>query len=189
MICLVLASGVGILLPTTPAAAAGTPDISLSKTAPGTVLVGRPVTYTLTVTNPAGAVPAYNLVLRDVLPAGMALVPGSTVPADAGDPTVIADQPAIGENTLIWNNVADVGPNGRYVLTFKATPDPATYSVGSSVGNNAEAYVNSNARFEAEFDSNGAAVQGTDSFTGSATATSSSRRTGSPSPSRVPRPN
>jgi hypothetical protein len=61
VICLVLASGVGILLPATPAAADGTPDISLSKTAPGSALVGEPVTYTLTVMNPAGAVPAYNL--------------------------------------------------------------------------------------------------------------------------------
>ena len=76
VICLVLASGVGILLRATPAAADGTPDISLSKTAPGSALVGEPVTYTLTVTNPAGAVPAHNLALRDVLPAGMALVPG-----------------------------------------------------------------------------------------------------------------
>lgn len=70
-LCLALSSGFAIVLPAAPAAATGNPDISLSKSAPGSVLVGEPVTYTLTVTNPADAVPAYNLSLRDVLPAGM----------------------------------------------------------------------------------------------------------------------
>jgi uncharacterized repeat protein (TIGR01451 family) len=76
------------------------------------VLVGEPVTYTLTVTNPADAVPAFNLSLRDVLPAGMTYVPGSTTPADVGDPTLIADQPSLGQSTQIWNNVVDPPPNG-----------------------------------------------------------------------------
>ena len=43
-LCLALASGLTILLPAAPAAADGTPDISLSKSAPGSVLVGEPVT-------------------------------------------------------------------------------------------------------------------------------------------------
>ena len=83
---MVVASGVAIVLPAPPADADGTPDISLSKSASGSVLVGEPITYTLTVTNPAGAVPAFNLSLRDVLPAGLSYVPGSTTPTDLGDP-------------------------------------------------------------------------------------------------------
>jgi uncharacterized repeat protein (TIGR01451 family) len=169
----VLASGFTILLPAVPAAADGTPDISLSKSAPGSVLVGEPVTYTLTVTNPAGAVPAYNLSLRDVLPAGMTYVPGSTTPADVGDPTLIADQPALGQSTLIWSNVADPPPNGSYTLSFQALPNPTSYPVGATVINTADAYVNSNARNVPQFNPDGTVVPGTDSYTGSDSATSS----------------
>ena len=172
-LCLALASCLTILVPAVPAAADGNPDISLSKSASGSVLVGEPVTYTLTVTNPAGAVPAFNLSLRDVLPAGMTYVPGSTTPADVGDPTQIADQPALGQSTLIWNNVADPPPNGSYTLTFQALPDPATYPVGATVTNTADAYVNSDARNVPQFNPDGTVVPGTDSFTGSDSATSS----------------
>ena len=172
-LCLALASGFTILLPAVPAAADGTPDISLSKSAPGSVLVGEPVTYTLTVSNPAGAVPAFNLSLRDVLPVGMTYVPGSTTPADVGDPTLIADQPTLRQSTLIWSNVADPPPNGSYTLTFQALPDPATYPVGATVTNTADAYVNSDARNVPQFNPDGTVVPGTDSFTGSDSATSS----------------
>lgn len=172
-LCLALASGFTILLPAVPAAADGTPDISLSKSAPGSVLVGEPVTYTLTVSNPAGAVPAFNLSLRDVLPVGMTYVPGSTTPADVGDPTLIADQPTLRQSTLIWSNVADPPPNGSYTLSFQALPDPASYPVGATVTNTADAYVNSNARNVPAFNPDGTVVPGTDSYTGSDSATSS----------------
>ncbi len=172
-LCLALASGFTILLPAVPAAADGTPDISLSKSAPGSVLVGEPVTYTLTVSNPAGAVPAFNLSLRDVLPVGMTYVPGSTTPADVGDPTLIADQPTLRQSTLIWSNVADPPPNGSYTLSFQALPDPASYPVGATVTNTADAYVNSNARNVPAFNPDGTVVPGTDSYTGSDSDSSS----------------
>ena len=103
----------------------------------------------------------------------MTYVPGSTTPADVGDPTLIADQPALGQSTLIWSNVADPPPNGSYTLTFQALPDPATYPVGATVTNTADAYVNSNARNVPQFNPDGTVVPGTDSFTGSDSATSS----------------
>src|SRR6218665_61385 len=52
--------------------AVAAPGIQLSKDAPGEVLAGAPITYTLTVTNPPSnpdATTEYNLAFRDVIPA------------------------------------------------------------------------------------------------------------------------
>ena len=113
-LAVVLAAAFALVgLPVLPAQAAGIPDIALSKSAPTSVLLGAPATYQLTVTNPTGPGAAFNVSFRDVLPVGVTYVAGSTTPADVGDPTIIADQPAVGQTTLIWRNVADVQQRRR----------------------------------------------------------------------------
>jgi uncharacterized repeat protein (TIGR01451 family) len=69
-------------------------DLSLTKTAPATAVAGTNFSYSFTVAN-AGPSPAANVVLKDTLPAGIAIVsvtpgPGNTctpgVPGDANQP-------------------------------------------------------------------------------------------------------
>ena len=54
-----------------------TPDLTISKSGPGIVLTGYPITYTLTVTN-SGSGAAKNLVVTDTIPANAAYVSGGT---------------------------------------------------------------------------------------------------------------
>ncbi len=148
------------------AEAAGSPNITLVKSAPTLTLIGAPIPYTLTASNAGGNPAAYNLLFRDVLPVGVSYVAGSTVPADVGDPTVIANQPAVGQTTLVWSNVADIQPGGSYALTFKATASTATVPVNATVDNVANAYVNSNPRTVPAVSATGVAVPA--SYTGNA---------------------
>ena len=88
------------------------PPINVAKSGPSSTLVGAPVRYTLTGSNPAtgaGGVAQYNVSFRDVLPAGVTYVAGSTQPSDIGDPTVITD-PTTGAQTLIWQDNFDLPP-------------------------------------------------------------------------------
>ena len=155
-------------LPSSPAQAAGTPDIAMTKSAPGTVLLGGQASYSLTVTNPTGPGAAFNVSFRDVLPVGVSYVTGSTSPADAGDPTIIANQPAPGQTTLIWRNVGDVQVSGDLTLGFRATPSQALLPVASTFTNTATSYASSDPRQIASF--NAAGVVAPTSFTSSASA-------------------
>ncbi|WP_369140418.1 isopeptide-forming domain-containing fimbrial protein [Modestobacter versicolor] len=148
------------------AQAAGTPDIGLSIEAPDAVLLGDELPYQLTVTNPAGQLPAYNASFRVVVPAGVTYVVGSTSPAVAGDPRQVSD-PDSGETTLIWLNVADVQPGGTAVLGFRAVSGVAPYPVSSTVQLRADAYVASDARTLPSFAADGTPSGGA---TGSASA-------------------
>ena len=106
-----------------PAAAA---SVTLDKSAPGSVLLGDPVPYTLTASNPAGNDPLYNVSFSDVLPAGFEYV-GPTTPASAGEPTVT--QTSSGQTLLVWNNVTDLQAASSFALKFEAqlkTPVPTT---------------------------------------------------------------
>ena len=69
------------------------------------MLLGDPVPYTLTASNPAGNAPLYNVSFSDVLPAGFEYV-GPTDPASAGEPTVTTTPG--GQTLLVWNNVTDL---------------------------------------------------------------------------------
>ena len=150
------------------AAAAGTPNIALTATASSSVLYGNPVTVTLTATN-STTTPGYNVAFSDVLPVGVSYVPGSTLPTSADEPTVLTDQPATGQTTLIWSNATDLPANDTYALSFSVVPSTATLLPGSSFDTSAAAYTNTDPRALVTFSASGVAVPA--SYTGSATAT------------------
>ncbi len=172
--------GPAVVLPAAPAAAA--PAIALSKSAPGEVLAGDPITYTLTASNPDANPDAtfeWNLALRDLLPPDTTYVAGSTSPARAGEPTVRTD-PETGQQTVVWENIADLVPGTDFTLTFQVQPDPAVYPVGSTVTNpGAQAYSSTDPTIAPSFDADGELVDGTatqSASAGAATTTTTALR-------------
>ncbi|HEX8095858.1 hypothetical protein, partial [Jatrophihabitans sp.] len=152
----VLVSASLSLLRATPASAAA-PAITVTGQAPATVLAGKPVRLTLTAANPsanAGAQPEYNTSFRDVLPVGLAYQPGSTTPADLGEPTVLTD-PGTGQQTLLWSDLFDLAPGSSAVLSFSAT---TSLPVGSTLYNVANAYASTAPRYVAHFTATGLPV-------------------------------
>ncbi len=154
--------------PVSGALAAGSPNISLAESAPGTVLYGTSSTVTLTVTNPAGISWAFNLSFEDVLPAGVSYVPGS---ASLGNPAILSNQPSLNKTTLIWSNVSDLSPGSVATLTFKVIaatdtgPSPFLRA-NNSYTDNSSAYVNIDPRQVPQFSATGTVSN----FTGSANA-------------------
>ena len=148
-----------------PVAAAGTPDIVLTKTADAKTLIGDPTNVTLRACNPAGQPNGYNLAFRDVVPSGLALASATPAPSRQ-----VVGQPAAGQTTLIWENVADLLTGAcvsiSYQLDTNADSDLATNQVGSTFGTTGGAYVNSDAFTVPDFD---AAGQPTTDITGSDT--------------------
>ena len=119
----VVAGGLA-MVPAVPAAAAA--GITLDKKAPASVLLGDPVPYSLTASNPPGNDPLYNVSFSDVLPAGFEYV-GPTDPAAAGEPTVTTTPG--GQTLLVWNNVTDLQAASSFTLKFEAklkAPVPTT---------------------------------------------------------------
>ncbi|HPJ19258.1 MAG TPA: isopeptide-forming domain-containing fimbrial protein, partial [Actinomycetota bacterium] len=124
LIALFMGLGLAGLGAASPAAADA--SITLDKKAPGSVLLGDNVPYTLTASNPAGSDPLYNVSFSDVLPAGFEYV-GPTDPVSAGEPT-ITTTPG-GQTLLVWNNVTDLQAASSFTLKFEAklkTPVPTT---------------------------------------------------------------
>ncbi len=140
---LVLTLVAGVLFVTTGgqvAEAAGTPNISLSKSMPGEVLAGDPaIPVTLSATNPTGT-DGFNLTFTDVLPAGVSLVSSTLAPTQT-----LTDTPSIGETTLVWRNVSDLQAGVTESISYTITHD-GTLDVGDSFTNRASAYVNSDPR-------------------------------------------
>ena len=142
--------------------AAGTPDITLTKTADARTLIGSNTAVSLRACNPSGPGNGFNLSFRDVVPAGFAVAAASPAPS-----RVVVDQPAVGETTLIWENVSDLllGACSQvtYQLDTNADGNLATNPVGSTFGTTAGAYVSSDAFTIPDFD---AAGQPSGDFTG-----------------------
>lgn len=144
------------VLPATPAAAAS-PAVTITEQASGSVLAGKPVSFTFTAANPAanaGAQPEYNASFRDVLPLGLTYQAHSTKPADLGDPTVITD-PGNGQQTLVWKDIFDLPKGSSSSLTFSAA---VNLPVGSTVYNSANAYASTVARYVPHFSAAGLPV-------------------------------
>ncbi len=142
------------------AAAADPPPISVTKSGPATTLVGSPVRYTLAAANPAagaGGVQQYNVSFRDVLPAGVTYVAGSTLPSDIGDPTVVTD-PVTGAQTLIWPDNFDLPPGDSNSISFEVTADPTLWPVQSTFTDTATGFSSTDPRVVPLFDSTGAPI-------------------------------
>ena len=143
--------------------ASNDPAIGLSVNQPASALYGTTVPVTLNASNPAGQDYGYNLTFRDLLPAGVTYVPGSSSDAAASvaDPTVITN-PSTGAQTLIWSNLTDLSPSSSYALSFKLAVNTHDYDVGGSAPGtsasfttNAQAYVNTNPRWVPQFNADG----------------------------------
>ncbi|MEN3279136.1 MAG: hypothetical protein V7607_276 [Solirubrobacteraceae bacterium] len=148
------------------ASAQAAPSITLTSGGDAEVLYGDTATVKLTATNPVGQPPGYNLSFRAVLPVGVTYVPGS---GPAGVPaTVIANQPAAGQQTVIFQNVSDLSPNSSYDLTFKVAHNPAQVAVGSTITVQGAAYLNTDARSVPQFSPTG--VPNGSTYTGTASA-------------------
>jgi hypothetical protein len=155
--CSLTVAGLSVLGPA-PASAA-TPAITVAKQAPGSVLAGKPVTFTLTAANPSanpGAQPEYNTSFRDVLPVGASYRVGSTTPADAGEPTVLTN--GAGQQTLIWADAFDLQKGSSAGLSFSLDLDGAVFPVGSSLFNTAGAYASTAPRYVPHFGATGLPV-------------------------------
>ena len=137
-----------------PVSALGTPDIVLTKSADAKTLIGDNTTVTLRACNPSTEPDGYNLSFRDVVPAGLALVSATPAPSRQ-----VVGQPAAGQTTLIWENVADLLTGAcvsvSYQLDTNADNNLATNPVGSTFGTTGGAYVNSDAFTIPDFDVNG----------------------------------
>lgn len=151
---------------------AQTSPLVVTKSAPGDVLAGEPISYTLTAEN-TGAMPLYNLSFRDVLAPGVAYVPGSTAPSSAGEPQVITNQipdtnPGAGiadtipQQTLVWSNVSDLQSDDEFSVTFRVLPNstgaPArndVHVIGAVIDNEGEGYAGTDARRLPTFDDTG----------------------------------
>lgn len=157
-----------LVAPALAATAAPGSALTITKEAPATVLAGGDISYILTASNTNDPVPQYNVSFSDVLPAGVTYVPGSTLPAMAGEPTVINNKPTAGQTTLVWRDVFDLQPGDSNALTFSARPDLTSGQVGNTVKNTGQAYSNAAPRTVPTFDANGKIVAG--SFSESATS-------------------
>jgi hypothetical protein len=139
-----------LLLAVLAATAQAAPSITLTPGGDTEVLYGDQATVKLTATNPLGQPAGYNLSFRAVLPAGVSYVPGS---GPAGVPaTVLSNQPAAGQTTVIFQNVSDLSANSTYDLSFKVTHNPAQIAVGSTFTVQGGAYLNTDARTVPQFD-------------------------------------
>jgi uncharacterized repeat protein (TIGR01451 family) len=147
----------------TAASADGTPDISLEKATPSSVLYGEAAEVTLTASNPSGQPRGYNLTFRDVLPPGVSYVGGSADP----QPRIYTNQPAPGQTTLVWENLTDLSPNSSFSLSYRVEHDDQLYAVGDTFTNTAQAYLNTDPRQVPDISPNGVV---TGDYTGSADA-------------------
>ncbi len=174
LLALCLLAALALIAPATSAAAG--PNIELSKEQPAQALLGTQQEVTLRASNPKGEARAYNLTLRDALPKGVKYVGPATGSDGSTDaPKVLEDEPAEGETTLIFENVADLSANSHYALHFKVEATSPEYTVGSKYTDHAGAYVNEEARLVPKFDAEG--LPEPTSFTGSAEASASTTLT------------
>ena len=148
----------------TPAAADGTPDLSLAKTMPNEVLLGENIPVRLTLTNASGP-DGFNVTFTDLLPVGVSYVGGSASP----DPQQYPQ--GDGTTVLVWRNVSDALTGTTVTLDYTIAPDPSLV-VGDTVTNSAAAYANDDARVVPAVDPVTGGVTG--GFTGSATASADS---------------
>jgi fimbrial isopeptide formation D2 family protein/uncharacterized repeat protein (TIGR01451 family) len=158
-----LVVALALIAPAT-ASAADEPNISLEKHAPEQALLGTTQAVQLVVKNPVGQPRGYNLSFRDVLPANVSYVPGSS---EAITPRVLANEPKPGETTLLFENVSDLSPGSEYDLSYKVEPSKTFFKLGENAKgekgthayvNKAEAFVDLLPRNKPNFEPNGEVI-------------------------------
>ncbi len=114
------------------------PLLTLDKTAsPNTALFGGVVTYTLVVANagPASTADAFDILLSDVLPAGLTYVSGSLAHTAGTAPAALAESG--GTITATWTTIPLAGSS---TLSYQATVGaPGTVDVGDALVNGVSA--------------------------------------------------
>jgi len=132
-----------------PAARAdGVPNLS-GAVSSSTVLYGTGPHVKVTASNPS-ATYGYNLSFRVVLPVGVTYAGGASVA-----PREIADQPAAGQRTLLFENVSDLSPGSSRELEFDLDYSTSTYDAGGSFPVAAAAFANSDPRYVPKFTATG----------------------------------
>ncbi len=101
-------------------------------------------------------------------------MPGTTVPPEAGNPTVSVD-PNTGQQVLVWSNLTDIGPGGTFTLEFQATLGDDGDVVGQTLLNTAYVAAQTDPREVPGFDDSGIPVPGT--YSESATASRTTKVT------------
>jgi len=145
--CSVLLSALVLISGSESAQAAGDPNVSLSKTAPGEALAGdSAIEVTLTATNLSPTTDGYNLTFVDVLQPGVGFISSEPSPT-----LILTDTPHSGETTLVWRNVADLQAGVTQSLSY--TISAGSLPVGTVISNYqpghdhpAAAYVNRDPR-------------------------------------------
>jgi fimbrial isopeptide formation D2 family protein/uncharacterized repeat protein (TIGR01451 family) len=153
-----LLAAIALVVPAV-ASAAGEPNISLDKRAPEQALLGTTQPVQLVVDNPVGQPRGYNLSFRDVLPKGVTYVASSSSKIA---PTVLNDEPAVGETTLLFENVSDLSAGSEYVLAYEVEPSTTFFKLAEThiYTNKAEAFVTKEPRNKPNFAANGEVVAG-----------------------------
>ncbi|MCB0861287.1 MAG: DUF11 domain-containing protein [Solirubrobacterales bacterium] len=154
------------LFAVSPAQAAGNPDLQLSASA-SNPLYGQTGTVSATASLANGQPKGYNLSFRIVLPAGISYAGGGQYV-----PTVIANQPATEQTTLLFNNISDLVPNSSQSVSFDVNHDQALFDVGSTYGIQYEAFINSDPRIMPSFDASGQPVPASSTGTAAKNTTS-----------------
>jgi len=109
-----------------------TPVLTLAKTATAAVNAGEAIIYTITYENTGGAA-ATNVVIADVLPAGIYYSQALDLGAGPKPNTVTLN--ADGTRTLVWNVATAPGHSGPQTINFTARPTLLALS-GAAYGNN-----------------------------------------------------
>lgn len=148
------------------ASAAGTPDLQLAATS-GNPLYGQSSSASSAAALGNGQLKGYNLSFRAVLPDGITYAGGAEFP-----PQVINNKPAVGQTTLIFQNVSDLVANSQQGILLNLAHDRNVYEVGDTYSVDWQAFVNTDPRYMPKFDGNGEVIAGT--YTGSASAGSTS---------------
>ncbi len=98
--------------------------------------VGKPFTYSITVSNASTVAALKGADLTDDLPTGWTYVPGSALVTSATGTTPAAltiGDPTVTGQTLTWTNVADLAPSGTFTFTYQAIPD-VTLATATTTG-------------------------------------------------------
>ena len=122
------------------AAAAGSPDVQLTRTVDTSSLYGLDIPVTISAHQDSTPdQDAFNLTITDIIPPHTTFGSGAIAPSQ----TILLPD---GSTQLVWTNVADLLDNTTYALTYQLHYDTAFFDVPASIGGTADAYVNTDAR-------------------------------------------